>query len=125
MTFLRMKKVLALVLCIFVGTGARTITLSTGWTLKNSTLSIENVTVPSGVYTELAQKGYTQAVLYSKNDVDLRWIGDIDWTYELKFNCKCVHNVLQFSRFLNICSHSRHKELRECRTHVLWIRYGS
>lgn len=46
---------------------------------------IDGIQLPSGVYTELENKGLAGSVLYSYNDVDLRWIGLEDWNYTNSF----------------------------------------
>lgn len=45
-----------------------------------------DITIPSGVYSDLEQNKYTNSVLFSYNDVALRWIGLDNWSYSLKFN---------------------------------------
>lgn len=47
---------------------------------------ISNITIPSGVYSDLESAGITESVLFSYNDVKLRWIAKENWTYSLQFN---------------------------------------
>lgn len=56
--------------------------------LPESSLGIEvkDISIPSGVYSDLEAAGLTESVLFSYNDVDLRWIGLENWTYTLDFN---------------------------------------
>lgn len=70
--------------------GAKEIKMDINWILTslNSTRNIDpiyQVEVPSGVYTELERHGKTESVLFSKNDVELRWIGESNWQYQFDF----------------------------------------
>lgn len=40
--------------------------------------------LPSGVYSELEKANITESVLFSYNDVELRWVGLEDWNYTLE-----------------------------------------
>ncbi|XP_063705099.1 beta-mannosidase [Culicoides brevitarsis] len=69
---------------------AKEIQLDINWILKiqNSSRQVEDlhqVTVPSGVYTELEKHEMIESVLFSKNDVDLRWVGESNWVYQFDF----------------------------------------
>lgn len=67
---------------------AKVIDLNSGWKLANDSMQITDIKLPSGVYTELEKNNVTESVLFSKNDVDLRWIGLVNWTYSLNFKGK-------------------------------------
>lgn len=54
--------------------------------LLYSGIKLHDISIPSGVYSDLENAGATESVLFSYNDVDLRWIGKENWTYSLKFN---------------------------------------
>lgn len=84
--------------------------LTDGWTLKNenkskrmrvgeqqscrhfylifipSDIEVQNISLPTGVYSVLEEAGITESVLFSYNDVELRWIALENWTYSLEFN---------------------------------------
>lgn len=47
-------------------------------------IELHDVTLPSGVYSELENANITESVLFSYNDVKLRWIGLEDWNYKRK-----------------------------------------
>lgn len=47
---------------------------------------IFDANIPSGVYSELEKNTNTKSVLFSYNDVALRWVGLEAWTYSLDFN---------------------------------------
>lgn len=47
---------------------------------------LNDISLPSGVYSELENAQLTESVLFSYNDVELRWIGLENWTYILEFN---------------------------------------
>lgn len=49
-------------------------------------IRLSNLTIPNGVYSALEEAKITESVLYSFNDVVLRWIGLDNWTYSLKFD---------------------------------------
>ncbi|CRL07018.1 CLUMA_CG019973, isoform A [Clunio marinus] len=70
------------------GTQAISFPLRDGWTLTNENKSIEvnDISIPSGVYSDLENSGETESVLFSFNDVNLRWIALENWTYNLEFN---------------------------------------
>jgi beta-galactosidase/beta-glucuronidase len=89
------------------GTEAIILPLRDGWTLVNENKSeylsmqfkrekthcisfkgieITEIKIPSGVYSDLESAGITESVLFSFNDVALRWIGLENWTYSLEFN---------------------------------------
>lgn len=77
-----------LTVVLFSTTNAKIVDLGTGWELSNNTIRITGINLPSGVYTELERNNITESVLFSRNDVDLRWIGLINWTYALLFEGK-------------------------------------
>lgn len=49
-------------------------------------IELHDISLPSGVYSELEKAEITGSVLFSFNDVQLRWIGLENWTYTLQFN---------------------------------------
>lgn len=49
-------------------------------------MEVPNISIPSGVYSDLENAGITESVLFSYNDVDLRWIALENWIYKLDFN---------------------------------------
>lgn len=51
-----------------------------------SGIELHDISIPSGVYSDLENAGLTESVLFSYNDVDLRWIGLENWTYTLDFD---------------------------------------
>lgn len=89
----RIIRIVLLFYCLFIKCAqyeAKDIKLDINWVLKieNSERNIQpiyRVEVPSGVYTELEKHKITESVLFSKNDVELRWIGQSDWTYSFEF----------------------------------------
>lgn len=50
-----------------------------------SGIEIHGISVPSGVYSDLENSGVTESVLFSYNDLGLRWIAREDWIYTLDF----------------------------------------
>lgn len=90
------------------GTEAATSPLNEGWTLVNENRSellincnsfcfsrsfffrqgieLHELTLPSGVYSELEKANITESVLFSYNDVELRWVGLEDWNYTRKIS---------------------------------------
>lgn len=83
-----MEKLLFVILLQVAFGATKTVPLTQGWTLRNASTVISNINLPSGVFTELERNGYTDSVLFSRNDIDLRWIGDVDWTYDTTFPSK-------------------------------------
>lgn len=71
--------------------GTKEIKMDNNWILRMVNSSIKNIepinqlVVPSGVYTELERHDVTESVLFSKNDVELRWIAQSDWVYQFDF----------------------------------------
>lgn len=51
-------------------------------------IRITNRSLPIGVYSEVERSGLSDSLLESYNDVKLRWIGQQNWTFELKFKSK-------------------------------------
>lgn len=51
-----------------------------------SGIELHDISIPSGVYSDLEEAGVTESVLFSYNDVKLRWIALENWTYSLEFN---------------------------------------
>ena len=49
-------------------------------------LEVFDISIPSGVYSDLENAGITESVLFSYNDVSLRWIALENWVYKLDFN---------------------------------------
>lgn len=49
-------------------------------------IELVNQTIPSGVYSALEEANVTESVMFSYNDVDLRWIANENWTYSLVFS---------------------------------------
>lgn len=47
---------------------------------------LNDISVPTGVYSALEEAKVTESVLFSYNDIKLRWIGLENWTYSLDFN---------------------------------------
>lgn len=47
---------------------------------------INNITIPSGVFSDLENANITESILFSYNDVALRDIAMVNWTYSKKFN---------------------------------------
>ncbi|XP_055677414.1 beta-mannosidase [Lutzomyia longipalpis] len=77
-----------LVLYFVVATSSSQLQLNSNWTLfnANSSIIIEEISLPSGVYTALQEAHHVDSVLYSYNDVNLRWIAMETWTYTLDFS---------------------------------------
>lgn len=48
-------------------------------------IEILDLSVPTGVYSDLENANLTESVLFSYNDIKLRWIAGENWTYSLKF----------------------------------------
>lgn len=48
-------------------------------------ISVSNITIPCGIYSDLEDAGITESLLFSYNDVELRWIGNENWTYTTEF----------------------------------------
>jgi beta-mannosidase len=48
-------------------------------------IELRDISLPSGVYSDLENAKRTESVLFSYNDVDLRWIAYENWTYALNF----------------------------------------
>lgn len=48
-------------------------------------IQIKAIRIPSGVYSDLEKNNVSESVLFSFNDVALRWIGLDNWTYSLDF----------------------------------------
>uniref|UniRef100_A0A336MH08 beta-mannosidase n=1 Tax=Culicoides sonorensis TaxID=179676 RepID=A0A336MH08_CULSO len=76
------------------------IKMDVNWILsmENSSKLMELLTrveVPSGVYTELEKQGKTESVLFSRNDIELRWVAKSDWTY--KFNFQGFDDLFNFN----------------------------
>uniref|UniRef100_A0A1A9W1B5 beta-mannosidase n=1 Tax=Glossina brevipalpis TaxID=37001 RepID=A0A1A9W1B5_9MUSC len=71
------------------------------WTLSNAngSIEIENLKIPSGVYSAVAKK-YGD-VLFSKNKEKLQWIGDENWTYKTNFKAQLDNDT----RAVNITFH--------------------
>ncbi|XP_058824394.1 beta-mannosidase-like [Topomyia yanbarensis] len=63
--------------------------LSQFWRLENAnrTLKLENVSLPSGVYTALEQGLIIESILDFKNDITTKWIARDNWTYSLDLPC--------------------------------------
>ncbi|XP_053698686.1 beta-mannosidase isoform X1 [Sabethes cyaneus] len=63
--------------------------LSQFWKLENAngTLKMENLTLPSGVYTALEQGLIIESILDFKNDLTTKWIAHDNWTYSLDLPC--------------------------------------
>lgn len=121
-----MKLIHILPVCIAVllirETESRELSLSHGWTIRNSNGSecihwyisnkhveywfysldeigifLGNQKIPSGIYSALQEASITESVLHSYNDVNLRWIAGDNWTYSLAFQGKvqldlCLRN---------------------------------
>lgn len=51
-------------------------------------IKLNDQNLPSGVFSALEQAGLTESVLFSYNDVALRWIAADNWTYTREFNGK-------------------------------------
>jgi beta-mannosidase len=49
-------------------------------------IQINDIKIPNGVYSDLEKNLITESVLFSFNDVDLRWIGLDNWTYFITFD---------------------------------------
>lgn len=56
--------------------------------------SLEGSSLPSGIYTELEKRNIIQSVLKSYNDVNLRYLSHINWTYSLDFKINCEYLLL-------------------------------
>ncbi|CAO1424510.1 unnamed protein product [Diamesa serratosioi] len=87
-----MNQLLLLVLCsllflIKTTYGDEYRSLVDGWSLQNEngTVELSSLSIPNGVYSALEEAQVTESVLYSFNDVALRWIGLDKWTYSLHF----------------------------------------
>lgn len=102
-------------------TAGHTIYLTSGWTITNGNrsewkrgvwkqntskltkfcLGIElvNQTIPSGVYSALEEANVTESVMFSYNDVDLRWIANENWTYSLVFSGNQAKPTPEFIEF--------------------------
>jgi beta-mannosidase len=50
-----------------------------------SGIKLQNISIPSGIYSALESANLTESVLYSYNDVNLRWIAHQTWNYSLNF----------------------------------------
>ena len=50
-----------------------------------SGIEIHDISVPSGVYSDLEAAGKTESVLFSYNDIKLRWIARENWVYSVEF----------------------------------------
>ncbi|XP_059621237.1 beta-mannosidase [Phlebotomus argentipes] len=76
-----------LVLYLVASTSSSQIVLNTGWSLhsENTSISINGISLPSGVYSALQDAGYTNSVLHSYNDVQLRWAAMDNWAYSVNF----------------------------------------
>ncbi|XP_058824424.1 beta-mannosidase-like isoform X2 [Topomyia yanbarensis] len=77
--------------------------LNHGWHVENAngTIRLENVTVPSGVYTTLEQAHIIGSLYDGKNDLTTKWIAKDNWTYSLDIPCDALdlsytHVVLTF-----------------------------
>ncbi|KAJ6639178.1 Beta-mannosidase [Pseudolycoriella hygida] len=72
------------------------INLDKQWQVRNSNGSIQliNQTIPSGIYSTLESANVTGSVLYSYNDVNLRWIAKDNWTYSLLFDAPANNDRL-------------------------------
>lgn len=70
-------------------TEAKQIELKDGWIIRgyqnNRPIELQNISTPTNVHKELQRVGLTDSVLYSKNDLILRWIGLDDWIFEHTF----------------------------------------
>ncbi|XP_070497078.1 beta-mannosidase isoform X2 [Chironomus tepperi] len=49
-------------------------------------IKITNITIPSGIYTDLENAGITESILYSYNDRDLREYANMSWIYSKSFS---------------------------------------
>lgn len=58
-----------------------------------------NQTIPSGVYSALEEANVTESVMFSYNDVDLRWIANENWTYSLVFSGNQAKPTPEFIEF--------------------------
>ncbi|XP_058443272.1 beta-mannosidase-like isoform X2 [Malaya genurostris] len=63
--------------------------LSQFWRLENEngTLKLDNLTLPSGVYTALEQGLIIESILDLKNDITTKWIARDNWTFSLDIPC--------------------------------------
>lgn len=48
-------------------------------------IRITNITIPSGIFTDLENAGITESILYSYNDRDLRNYARMNWIYSNNF----------------------------------------
>lgn len=51
-----------------------------------SGIKIPGIALPCGVYSDLESQNLTESVLFSYNDVNLRWIAEQNWTYSLNID---------------------------------------
>lgn len=104
------------------------ISLDQNWSIWNRTVRVvEDITLPSGIYSALQKKGIIDSVLFSKNDVNYRWVSMQDWTYQLTFTTPPAvqdyqHAILTFhgiDTFARITLNSRQLG----RTDNMYLRY--
>lgn len=51
-------------------------------------ITLPNQNIPSGIYSALEDSSQIESILLSYNDVNLRWVSKLNWTYTLTFNGK-------------------------------------
>lgn len=49
-------------------------------------IKLTNQTLPSGIFSALEEANITESILFSTNDVVLRWVAREEWTYTLEFD---------------------------------------
>jgi len=55
------------------------------FSLNFPAIRITNITIPSGIFTDLENAGITESILYSYNDRDLRDYARMNWIYSNSF----------------------------------------
>lgn len=68
----------------------------------------ENISIPSGIYTDLAATGtILQSIFHYCNDEEYQFVGKVTWVYSINFKCKTTYRFLFFyfhsSLYANAC----------------------
>lgn len=84
-----MSKLLCIIILYFNLCGStKIVNLNGEWIVSEDTNKYKDIkaTVPGGIYSDLMENGIIGDIFYGNNDVELKWIQNLNWSYYRNFS---------------------------------------